>query len=301
MDEHNIFGSAVELPGDGQEIDEGKPAEGGEQQQGGGAKDGGAPGVPDTSQGSDDDGAPRDGDDAKKLVPLQALHEERRARRELQARIEQQAQQQARLEERLQMLASAAQKPAETQPPPFEEDPAGHLAAQLSRSNQQVQAVQESLSAIQQQQQAQAIEQQMRMAAATASQQFMAQQPDYPEAYRHVREAKAREWGAMGYTPEQIGQLLGQAERQITVQALRSGANPAESLYRLAVALGYRRQVEPSAKGLDSVAKGASQKSLGSGGRPSGGLTLEALANMSDDEFASATAGGKWQKLLAGT
>lgn len=45
----------------------------------------------------------------------------------------------------------------------------------------------------------------------------------------------------------------------------------------------------------------AASKSLSNaGGGSTGTLTLEALAGMSDDEFAEATRGERWQKLLKG-
>jgi hypothetical protein len=45
----------------------------------------------------------------------------------------------------------------------------------------------------------------------------------------------------------------------------------------------------------------AASKSLSAvGGGPTGSLTLEVLAGMNDDEFAEATRGDRWQRLLRG-
>lgn len=234
-----------------------------------------------------------------KLVPLAALHEERKMRQQLQQEREQLMQERARYEERLRVLQEMAQKQPEPQIPDFDADPAGHLAANLTQTSEQIRAIKEQLSQQTQAQQQQAAEQQLRMAAHSAAQQFIAEQADYPDAYQFVRDVKAREWGAMGHTPEQVAQFLAHAERQISLQAFQRGENPARSLYNVAVALGYRAGVKQP-DNLEAVSRGAKLKSLASGGKPSGGVSLESLASMSDEEFAKATQGDNWRKMFGG-
>lgn len=234
-----------------------------------------------------------------KLVPLAALHEERRARQQLQQERERLLEERARIEERFKVLQEMAQKQPEKPIPAFDEDPAGHLAANLTQNAEQLRALQEQIAQQQQAQQAQQAEQQLRAAAASAAREFMGETPDYPDAYKYVREAKTREWSAMGHTPDQIQQFFAHAERQISLQAFQRGDNPARALYNVAVALGYRAGVKQS-DNLDAVSKGAKVKSLASGGKPSSGMSLESLASMSDDDFARATSGENWRKLLGG-
>jgi hypothetical protein len=73
--------------------------------------------------------------------------------------------------------------------------------------------------------------------------------------------------------------------------------------YELATAKGYSaRPAAPSAADAFQVQKRgvAASRSLGSGGAASGKPSVEALLSMSDEDFAAATKGNNWQKLMGG-
>jgi hypothetical protein len=123
---------------------------------------------------------------------------------------------------------------------------------------------------------------------------------------------------ALGYAPEEALAITFDNEAEIIGNAYGNGQNPAQLIYDYAQRHGYRggsaggagrrvTGVAPRSVGAMSeaervalAARGqAASKSLSNaGGGSTGTLTLEALAGMSDEEFAEATKGDRWQKLL---
>lgn len=145
----------------------------------------------------------------------------------------------------------------------------------------------------------------------TAVQDFSLIRPDYMEAYRHALHDRVTELMDLGYPMADAVQITNQNEREIVEMALAQGRNPAEVIYAHAARRGYRpasvigqapvqARVPAEAERVALAARGqAASKSLSAaGGGVSGSLSLEALAHMSDDEFAEATKGGKWERLL---
>lgn len=238
-----------------------------------------------------------------KTVPLAALHEERNRRRELQQRIETlQAQQEQRdriIEQRLAALTQAQQP----QPPAFDENPAEHLRHQLQAVQQGQQATAQQ---IQQWQQAQQAEQQRQALAqrVTADEtDFQQQAPDYFDAVKHLAQVRVRELVAFGHDVESARQQSVQELQQHAYWCAANGKNPASIAYELAKARGFSgKPAAPSAAESFQVQKRgvAAARSLGSGGAASGKPSVEALLSMSDEDFASATKGNNWQKLMGG-
>lgn len=74
-------------------------------------------------------------------------------------------------------------------------------------------------------------------------QEFIAQQPDYYEALGHIREIAYRQ--LMEFNPEltheQVVDAIKRQELQMAVQVMRTGRNPHEAAYRLAVINGYKK------------------------------------------------------------
>jgi hypothetical protein len=107
-------------------------------------------------------------------------------------------------------------------------------------------------------------------------------------------------------------------ETEIIGNAYASGLNPAQVIYDYAQRHGYRGGVvggpvqssaglpprsgsamsEAEKVALAARGQAASKSLSNAGGGSTGTLTLEALAGMSDEEFAEATKGDRWQKLL---
>jgi len=141
---------------------------------------------------------------------------------------------------------------------------------------------------------------------------FSAERPDFLAAYEHARSERMVELIALGYRPEEAVAITFDNEMQVIRNAYASGRNPAQVIYDYAVQRGYQgaRPQAPTARPVqggmteaDKVALAARgqarSKSLSSaGGGAVATLTLEALAGMTDAEFAEATKGNRWQRLL---
>lgn len=145
----------------------------------------------------------------------------------------------------------------------------------------------------------------------------MRERPDFVAAYQHARQARVSELVALGYAPAEALGITFDNELEIIRNAYANGTNPAQVIYDYARRRGYRggeqrdmrsgaaasstHSAMPSeAEKVALAARGqAASKSLSTaGGGSTGSLTLETLAGMSDEEFAEATKGERWQKLL---
>lgn len=220
-------------------------------------------------------------DAAPKVVPLAALHEERERRKEMSREIERMRQDQSARDEKIERRLAALVQAQQPQPPTFEENPAEHLRQQQAEAAQ----LQSIAGAVQRHEA-----------------QMLAEKPDYHAAVEFMRQQRAREFEAMGASPESAMQ---QANREMVEGALinaRDGKNPAAVAYRMAELRGYRpAAVANGAETLQNQQRGlAAAKTIGSGGRTEGKPSVQALLDMSDEEFAAATAGNKWAKMMGG-
>lgn len=267
---------------------------------------GDAPGVEDSNTTTTEQAAEAPvesaSDTAPRVVPLAALHEERERRKEMSREIERMRQDQsardAKIEQRLAALVQAQQP----QPPTFEENPAEHLRQQIEATRAVTMATNEQVAGWQRQQAEAAQLQAIAGAVQRHEAQMLAEKPDYHAAVEFMRRQRANEFEAMGATPESAMQ---QANREMVEGALinaRDGKNPAAVAYRMAELRGYRpAAVANGAETLQNQQKGiAAAKSIGSGGLTEGKPSVQALLAMTDEEFASATAGNKWAKMMGG-
>lgn len=212
----------------------------------------------------------------KKYVPYDALHEERMKRKELKAQLDKQEQ---RFQELVQKIT-----PKEA-PPEFAND-TERLAYQQQQLEKKLEAqdrfVGEQKKAQEQYQQTQSL---VNMYAAKAEE-YSKTQPDFNDAYKFLLEGRKNEYLAVGYTPEQVLQFIQADELAIVQKAFQDEADPAERIYKIAKARGYVPK-KPEAK-LESIEKGMKQSKTLSGvpGSSPKGLTLEAIADMSDEEFS---------------
>lgn len=117
-----------------------------------------------------------------------------------------------------------------------------------------------------------------------------ADQSELQRAYRHARLHRIGELIDLGYGLDQAVIVTNGNERDIRQRALAAGRQPDQVIYEYAVRHGYRRRPAPS-----SVPRSAPPSS---GPRPS--TALERLASLGDDEFADATRGDRWERLLRG-
>jgi regulator of replication initiation timing len=224
-----------------------------------------------------------------RVVPLGALHEERARRKELQAKVERMEQTYAKLTERL-------NQPPQPQVPAFEENPAEHLRLKQERLEQQLQQQSET---VQQSETRRAQEAQLAQfdnAYQSAAMQYAKQTPEFTDAYQHLIASRHQAYEQMGVDPGEYVERLKHEERQIAHTAFTLGVNPGALLHNLATAAGWKPKPQKQTPNLEVVAKGVQTKSLsGVSGKPTSNMTLEALAEMNDEDFDK-----NWDKLIKG-
>lgn len=256
------------------------------------------------------------GGDAKpKMVPHAALHEEREARKAAEKRA-------AVLEERTGLILEALRtgtlgggRPAADEAgaralPDFGKDPAAHVLGRLERTDQVVGTLAQLLAGQQQASQQKSDAEVAWSRARMLEDQFRAQTPDHDSAMDHLRRTRHEILGAMG-----VGDAV-QRERQIAQEmqhiaqvAARENRNPAEMLYAMARAVGYRKVGGAGSGGPPNGDAAARFASAAAGQRQAGALgtvrgtgptplTAARLIEMSDAEFARAIATPEGRALL---
>lgn len=233
-------------------------------------------------------------DPSERNVAHGAFHEERQKRKEAEAKARQLEQNQAVLNDRLAQLWQTVHQPRQ-EAPQFRDPDKDPDPLEAMKHNQALLLQQQQREAQYRQQQEQYARQQegarqlARWGAAQA-QEFRQENPDFDEAYQHIRQIRAGELQAMGYAGDELMQALWQDEMMIFDRAHRSGKNPAEIAFNMARAAGWQKkeQKQPAEEKIDQLQKGAAAaKTLGNSGAPSGKPTAEQIAAMSDEEFAA--------------
>lgn len=224
--------------------------------------------------------APQAKEPERKTVPLEALHEERLKRKELQKRLDELSEKFARADERAQILG----KPKETPPPDPEEDPIGHQAWRAQQIEKQLQErtktdeedrkkLARELENIKYKQ---FIDHQERN--------FERSNPDYEHALKHFVKSQRDMLQDIGLEEEEIQREIDSELARIVNTAVEKRKNPAEAVYKMAQRLGYKK---PEPKKLEQIEKGvkASASLSTAQGKTHSTLTAETLAEMSDEEF----------------
>lgn len=241
-----------------------------------------------------------------KLIPVEVLQEERRERQALARQIQEREQEFIRVQTRLEALQEALNPKAE--PPRYDEDPIGALKHEIDQTSKGYRELQQAEQLRAQSAQAAAQIEQLRAFGKAQADAYTEKQPDFWDAYTAVQGIKEAELRAQGYTNDaQIRQWITEYEISVIDKAAREGANPAERLYAMAKAYGYapkQAAQETAEKKLESIKAGQSaSKSLSTaaGSSPPAKLTLDALKDMSDEEFERATSDmSAWRRLNTG-
>ncbi len=224
-------------------------------------------------------------EDPEKVVPLAALKEARYQLKQQRNEAKQLKEQYEKAESRLQEFL----KKFETQQiPEFDKDPGGHLLTKQQQLERQIAEIQgkhsETQKAELERREQDAFLSRYRMAAS----EYAAEKPDFKEAYQFLIEARSSELRAAGFSEEKIIQRMHADEMAIVSDSFEEDINPASRLYAMASARGYKaNKVNEEKQKLETLQKGLkSGKTLSNSGGSSKGLTLDTLANMTDDEFA---------------
>lgn len=227
-----------------------------------------------------------------RTVPYGALHEERQKRRE-------EAQRRKELEEkwelankRLEELQKRWEQPAVDFDfePDFEDDPIEYMKHRIDsvaeKLTEREKAEQERLQQMEVSRQQETLVNEYRQAARS----YAEKTPDFKDAYSHFTNTLGDTLTRLGYQPQDVSQIVANEEMALVQRAKALGENPAAMLYEAAQSMGYRpsRNTEGDDK-IERLQKGQeAAKSLSSaGGSKKGELTLEALSDMTDEEFAA--------------
>lgn len=217
-----------------------------------------------------------------------AFHEERQRRKALQQQVES-------MEKRWTDLVSKMQEKQQTPPPDPAQDFPGHVQHHFNQFTQKTAELEKKVQGFEQQTTQQQQEQQFLNAYSQAAAEFTSRQPDFNLAYNHWLKSRMEELTDAGYSQEQALHIRGAEERGLVAKAFEDGVNPSERLYAVAKRRGYTNasaSPAPETK-LDPVEKlkqiEAGQRATpamgGSGMKPK--MTLQAVAAMSDEEFAA--------------
>lgn len=251
------------------------------------------------------------GAERMRMVPYGALAEERARRRNLQRELQESR-------ERLQAMLETRQDSAAGQPIASTGEAPTDMGSETAAAEvAAAESPQEDLAAGQ-------AEGAFRTQILQSVRSYVRTQPDFLDAYQHARQARIGELSALGYGPEEAAAITFDNELEVIRNAYATGRNPAQVIYDYAVQRGYANggassmpgnappfggEVLPAPGGMSAAEKvalaargQAGAKSLSSaGGGALGPLTLEALASLTDDEFAEATKGDRWHRLLRGS
>jgi hypothetical protein len=260
-----------------------------------------------------DDGRPRN---PGRFIRFGAFDKERNRRKELERELTteregraKEREAQARLTERLDLLNAALRPAADggmadaqpAPPPDPEKDIFGYVRWQDQRLADLQHRLDETARHSQQRHQqtaAQLAESHLRSAYMNDAQRFAVASPDFLEAYQHLLRGRDEELAHVGVADaKQRAAMIAAEERDIVEASLRAGLSPAQRIYGLARLRGYAPAAVAGSPGSTAAAPSVSDeiarikagagasKSLSQAGGTGGGLTLEALASMPQEEF----------------
>jgi len=241
------------------------------------------------------DGKPRNG--KGQFVPQAALHKERERRKATETELLTTREKMARADERLTLLneiLGKADQPApaaQAEMPNPETDPIGALQF----ATKKIQALESEIQNSRKAQEERDNSTTMLRAYERDAESYARANPDFLPAYEFLKQQRHAELEAMGFDANARRSMLVAEERNIVSMAFQNRRSPSELMHNLAKARGFKAaptpepQVDPMKK-IETIANG--QRTAGvsltnAGGTSGEGLTAEALANMSEEEFAA--------------
>lgn len=239
-------------------------------------------------------------DEKGRFVPHGALHAEREEHKKTKAQLEEIARKQAVLEDRWNTLLQAGKQPetpADDTPP----DPNVDIFAHVAWQNKQLEKLQAQLrqDAEQRQQmtQQQAEDREIVTTWQTSVQEFQTKQADFPDAAKYLSDLRSSQLEALGLDKPTVNATIDAELRGVIKQAKALGRSPAEIIYQYASVSGYKpAQAQQQTNGQvtmpENLARVAAAQEAsktiasGSGRAPADPMSPEAIAAMSEKEFA---------------
>lgn len=224
------------------------------------------------------------------LVPHGALHEERERRKKYQQEVEQEKrardQERAVFNDRLAQLYQVTQGQKQQENLPDPNDPVAVHDHAIRQQQEQIHRVTQRLQWEDAQRAQQQNQQQLVNWASAKASEFIAETPDYQDAYKHMVSLRANEYKAMGMGPQDVQRAIINDEMNVSAHAYQTGKNPAEIIYAMAKSTGYAGKQAQGEQKIDALNKGAQASKALSNGASSGAPTAEQIAAMSDEDFA---------------
>ncbi len=248
-----------------------------------------------------------------RFVPHAALHQQREQNKELKAKLEETTQRQTRAEARLEAInemifASQGGKPGE-QPGQATEpekiiDPDEDIFGAFKQLQERYAKLEQGLTETKQQTTARDEVTQLNDAYVRDATAFVAEKPDFKEAYQFIKEQMHSEFEMQGVTDkDQREALIREAETSLVKEAFAAKRSPSEVIYNLSKSRGFTGKAqtsgEPSGEDIAKATEANAERlrkanegkqlsttlsGVGSGGAGSE-LTIEQLADMSDAEW----------------
>lgn len=257
-----------------------------------------------------------------RFVRYGALHAERAERKRLQEELRKREteftelrERMARADERLRLLlesvggAGTNQQPAKNdQPPP---DPEQDIFGYVRWLGEKLQSVEGKAGTVENLSRQQQAEMELQRAYLADAQSYAAKEPSFRDAYQFLMAGRDAELQAFGIADaSERARIIMSEERALVERALRDGVSPSARVFALAKARGFappappaqttngsgRQQSgstsdaaksNPAAAKIEQIQSGQrAAKSLSNAGGSAGEvLTMEALANMSEEEY----------------
>lgn len=241
----------------------------------------------------------------KPRIPVAALQQERVRRQQAEEQLREMGERYARLDERLNHIQEATRKPVEV--PNKDEDPVAYLEYENRQLQERLKPLEEGQTAQREYAEQQAAINEVSSRTQAFEAEFQRDHPDYHDAVDFLKDQAAERYRIMGVNdPMQLQQLLTRDSLTLAHNAMTNGQNPAEVAYKLAETSGYQAETKDNGSvedKLETIERGqrasASLSRAGGDGVPTD-LTIEALANMDDDEF-SKISNVQWRKMLGNT
>jgi DNA repair exonuclease SbcCD ATPase subunit len=227
------------------------------------------------------------------FITKAALDEARGENREIKEKVgglEEQLGRFANLKEELDAWRKERQgKEQEQEAQKFEEDPVGTLKEQVDELKRERETAKTEGEKAREQHE---VLSRVQNTTAQLADDYMKENPEYPDAYQYMMEARQHELKMLGIAPDQIQNTINQEALQLSIRALQQGRNPAEIIHELAKSRGFvaRKKDDDDSdleKKLEKIEKGQENASTlaGGGGEAEETGFLKDVENMSDEEF----------------
>lgn len=209
---------------------------------------------------------------------------------------------------KLQKQIEDATKPLPEPEPDAQKDPLGAMMHKMQKIMQDVETLKTGLT-----QQAQQAQQATRMQEFVSGlrqvrDEFAKQQPDFMDAYQHLRRARAEDLRDVGVPETEIQKALLQDEMAVSHNAIAQGKNPAAVIYGMAKRYGYVPKTPagtPAPSPVDKIAalaKGAAAAVAPPRADTAVDLTLDGLKDAGDADLDKLVQDEKlWGRLVGGS